>query len=60
MTSQDADAYAALAARRLGLTLSEAQRPAVTANLQILEAMAAEFADLVLDDDVDPAGLLRL
>ena len=52
--------YARVAAERAGLELDEAALEAVAANLRILERMAAEFADLPLDPELDPAPVLRL
>ncbi len=53
------DVVAALA-RTLNLDPGRRSLPVVTANLALLQAMAAEFMDLPLGDHLDPVGLLRL
>ncbi len=60
MTRDEIAAYADAGARALDLTLSPDSRAAVVANLVTLFERAAEFADLPLDDGLDPVGLLRL
>jgi hypothetical protein len=60
MTDDELRAYAAEAARYLDLQPDAQSMAAVVANLKILRAMAAQFADLPLDDHLDPAPVLRL
>jgi hypothetical protein len=60
MSDDEVEAYGALAARSLDLTLDAQSMAAVVANLKILRAMAAHFMDLPLDDHMDPAAVLRL
>ena len=60
MSDDPAEAYVRAAAALAGLELDADSLKAVTANARILQAMYAEFADLPLPDDLDPAVVLRL
>ena len=60
MTDDDFKAYAAAAARSLDLKPDSDSMTAVVANLKLLHAMALQFADVPLDDHLDPATVLRL
>ena len=60
MSDDPAEAYVLAAAALSGLELGPDSLTAVTANTRILQAMYAEFADLPLPDDLDPAAVLRL
>ena len=60
MSQDPAEAYVRAAADLAGLALDEDQLATVTANTRILRALAAEFVDLPLADDLDPAPVLRL
>jgi len=60
MTDDDAKAMAAQGARLLGLTPDAESLLAIAANLKVLTALQAQFADLPLDDHLDPAAVLRL
>ena len=60
MTDEDFRAHAEAAARSLGLKPDAESMTAVVANLKMLHAMAGHFADLPLDDHLDPATVLRL
>jgi hypothetical protein len=60
MTDDELLAHTAQAARLLDLNPDADSLAAVAANLKILRSMAAQFADLPLDDHLDPAPVLRL
>jgi hypothetical protein len=60
MTEEDFRAQAEIGCKALGLEPSEASMAAVVAQLKVLRAMGAEFADMPLDPHVDPATVLRL
>ncbi len=60
MSDDPVEAYVQAAAALADLTLDDASLVAVAANTRILRARAAEFADLPLPEDLDPAAVLRL
>ena len=60
MSDDLAEAYVRAAAALARLELDADSLKAVTANTRILQAMYAEFADLPLPDDLDPAAVLEL
>ena len=60
MTDDDVRAYALQAAQMLDLKPEPPSLEAVIANLKILRGMAAQFADLPLDDHLDPGPVFRL
>ncbi len=60
MKHQDFEAYAAVAARALGLSLSEESHRGVVANLKVLHAQAAELEEVDLPPEIDPAVVMRL
>jgi hypothetical protein len=60
MSEEAEEAYVRAAAALAGLDLGEESLKAVVANTRVLRAMYAEFADLDLPDDLDPAAVLRL
>lgn len=61
MISDDpVEAYVIEAAAGADLILDAESLAVVTANTRILRARYAEFADLPLPDDLDPAAVLRL
>ncbi|HVY35120.1 MAG TPA: AtzG-like protein [Caulobacteraceae bacterium] len=60
MTEESTARFVEEAAALQGLELGGDSLAAVLANVRILRAMAAEFADLPLPADLDPAALLRL
>ena len=60
MTEDLALAYVTAAANLAGLSLDAESLAAVVANTRILRAMAAEFADLPLAENLDPGAVLRL
>ena len=60
MTSDPIEGYVIEAAAGADLILDAESLAAVTVNTRILRARYAEFADLPLADDLDPAAVLRL
>ena len=60
MKHQDFEAYAAVAARALGLSLSEESHRGVVANLKVLHAQAAQLEEVDLPPEIDPAVVMRL
>ena len=60
MTDEELRTQATIGAKALGLEPDEASMAAVVAQLKVLRAMAAQFANLPLDDHLDPAAVLRL
>jgi hypothetical protein len=60
MTDDDFQAQARIGAKALGLEPDEASMAAVVAQLKVLRAMAEQFADIPLDEHLDPAVALRL
>jgi hypothetical protein len=60
MSEDDVQAYVRAAAALADLALGEDSLTAVVANTRILRAMYAEFADLDLPDELDPAAVLTL
>jgi hypothetical protein len=60
MTEEEAHALAVQGTRRLGLEPDAGSMAAIAAQLKILDAMAAQFVDLPLDEHLDPAAVLRL
>ena len=60
MSGDDCEAYVDAALALAGLTLEAESRAAVVANTRVLRAMAAQFVDIPLPADLDPAAVLRL
>jgi hypothetical protein len=60
MTDEELKAYAQQAARFVDLKPDAESMAAVAANQKILRAHAAQFVELPLGDEVDPAAVLRL
>jgi hypothetical protein len=60
MTSDPVEAYVIEAAAGADLILDADSLAAVIANTRILRALAAQFADIPLPADLDPAAVLRL
>ena len=60
MIDDPVEAYVVEAAAGADLLLDAESLMAVTANMRVLRARYAEFADLPLPDDLDPAAVLRL
>ncbi len=60
MSDDAAEAYVRAAAALSGLTLDQGSFETVVANTRILQALHAEFAEIELPDELDPAAVLRL
>ena len=60
MSEEDAAAYVRSAAALARLDLDGESLQAVVANTLVLHALYAEFADLDLPAELDPAAVLRL
>ena len=60
MISDPVEAYVIEAAAGADLLLDADSLAVVTASLRILRDRYADFADLPLPDDLDPAAVLRL
>ena len=58
--SDELEAYVDNAAALLRLKLDDDSRREVIANLRILRAHAAEFADRQMEDALEPAAVLQL
>ena len=60
MSKDPVEVHVRAAAALIGLHLDDASFQAVAANTRILQALQAQFMDLELPADLDPAPLLRL
>ena len=60
MSEDPTEGYVRAAANLASLELDADSLRAVTANMRILQSLYAEFADLDLPDELDPAAVLRL
>ena len=60
MSEDPTEGYVRAAANLAALELDAESLRAVTANMRILQSLYAEFADLDLPDELDPAAVLRL
>jgi hypothetical protein len=60
MTTDPVEAYVVEAAAGAGLVLDAESLAAVVANTRVLRALHAQFVDIPLPAELDPAAVLRL